>query len=462
MIKDTTFGNKDGFEKFGKSFQEKLCKLIMFDRPFADQMEEVLDVSFFENKALQELTKLVFRHRTEYSVHPSEETLETLVRTEISELPESVQATIRNFVAKAIGNQVVADSDYIKNQALDFCKKQKLQEAILHSISLIKNSSFDEIKGVIDEALKLGMDNDFGHDFIKDFDARYVEKPRHPVTTGWSLIDDLTQGGHGIGELGVVIAPTGAGKSMALVHLGAEASKVGETVVHYTLELSDKVVAQRYDSCISEIKLDDLRSRKEDVLDSIKEIEGAIIVKEYPTKSASVATLDRHLEKLASRGISVGLIIVDYADLLKSGTSYKDKRFELESIYENLRGLGQKYACPIWTASQTNRSGVNAEVVTMEAISEAFSKCFVADFICSLSRTIDDRSSNTGRLYVAKNRNGADGLIFPVYMDTSNVKIRVLESTNESIEDLKKNTAKRQMSHLREQYKQMKNEGENK
>ena len=249
---------------------------------------------------------------------------------------------------------------------------------------------------------------------------------------------------------------------MALVHLGAEASKVGKTVVHYTLELSDKVVAQRYDSCISEIKLDELRNRKEDVLDSIKEIEGAIIVKEYPTKSASVATLDRHLEKLASRGIDVGLVIVDYADLLKSGTSYKDKRFELESIYENLRGLGQKYACPICTASQTNRSGVNAEVVTMEAISEAFSKCFVADFICSLSRTIDDRSSNTGRLYVAKNRNGADGLIFPVYMDTSNVKIRVLESTNESIEDLKKNTAKKQLNHLREQYKQMKNEGESK
>ena len=120
MIKDTTFGSKDGFEKFGKSFQEKLCKLIMFDRPFADQMEEVLDVSFFENKALQELTKLIFRHRTEYSVHPSEETLETLVRTEITDLPESVQATIRNFVAKSIGNQIVADSDYIKNQALDF------------------------------------------------------------------------------------------------------------------------------------------------------------------------------------------------------------------------------------------------------------------------------------------------------------------------------------------------------
>ena len=454
MLVDSPYDKAD-FERFGKSFQEKLCRLIIFDRPFADQMEEVLDISFFENKALQELTKLIFKHRAEYKVHPCEDTLETLIRTEISDLPESTQKVIRNFVAKAIGNKNITDAEFIKNQALDFCKKQKLQEAIIHSISLIKVSSFDEVKGVIDEALKLGMDNDFGHDFIKDFEARYVERPRHPVTTGWDLIDGLSQGGLGAEELGVCIAPTGAGKSMALVHLGAAAVQEGKTVVHYTLELSDKVVAQRYDSCISEIKLNDLKDRQEDVLDSIKEVPGSLIVKSYPTKFAKTVTLDRHLEKLVSRGVEVGMIIVDYADLLKPSTSYKDKRHDLESIYESLRGLAQKYKCPLWTASQTNRSGVNAEIVTMEAISEAFNKCFVADFIFSLSRTIEDRSNNTGRLYVAKNRNGADGIIFPVFMDTSNVKIRVLEPTNESIEDLKKNTATRQMNHLKDQYRNL-------
>ena len=190
-------------------------------------------------------------------------------------------------------------------------------------------------------------------------------------------------------------------------------------------------------------------------MDSIKEVPGSLIVKSYPTKFAKTVTLDRHLEKLVSRGVEVGMIIVDYADLLKPSTSYKDKRHDLESIYESLRGLAQKYQCPLWTASQTNRSGVNAEIVTMEAISEAFNKCFVADFIFSLSRTIEDRSNNTGRLYVAKNRNGADGIIFPVFMDTSNVKIRVLEPTNESIEDLKKNTATRQMNHLKDQYRNL-------
>jgi hypothetical protein len=82
--------------------------------------------------------------------------------------------------------------------------------------------------------------------------------------------------------------------------------------------------------------------------------------------------------------------------------------------------------CPVWTASQTNRSGLNAEVVTMEQISEAFNKCFVADFICTLSRTIEDKQNNKAKMFIAKNRNGPDGIVYDLFMDTSNVCIKML------------------------------------
>jgi hypothetical protein len=96
----------------------------------------------------------------------------------------------------------------------------------------------------------------------------------------------------------------------------------------------------------------------------------------------------------------------------------------LESIYEEMRAISNEFKCPVWTASQTNRSGLNAEVVTMESISEAFSKCFVADLIFSLSRTIEDKQANAGRIFVAKNRNGPDGMVYPIFMDTSTVSIK--------------------------------------
>ena len=153
------------------------------------------------------------------------------------------------------------------------------------------------------------------------------------------------------------------------------------------------------------------------------------------------------------------MVIVDYGDVLKSTSNFKEKRNELESIYEELRSVSQMIGCPVWTASQTNRSGLNAEVVTMESISEAFSKCFVADFIFSLSRTIEDKTTNSGRIFIAKNRNGPDGMVYPIFMDTSCVDIKVFKQAQESIQQIKDNSARDEAKRLKEKYKQFRQAG---
>ena len=177
-----------------------------------------------------------------------------------------------------------------------------------------------------------------------------------------------------------------------------------------------------------------------------------MIVKEYPTKSSSVNTIKHHLEKLKNRDFTPDIIIVDYADLLRPISTLREKRHELETIYEQLRGLAQTFKCCVWTASQTNRSGLNAEVITMESISEAFNKCFVADFIFSISRTADDKINNEGRIFIAKNRNGIDGVVYPIYMNTSNVTIVVHPSTGETIGEVKLEAKKRQEKKMKEKY----------
>ena len=131
----------------------------------------------------------------------------------------------------------------------------------------------------------------------------------------------------------------------------------------------------------------------------------------------------------------------------------KEKRIELECIYEELRAMAQEFDCPIWTASQTNRSGLNAEVITMESISEAFNKCFVSDFIFTLSRTVEDKNTNGGRMFVAKNRSGPDGLIYPIFMDTSSVCIKVLQQTAET-DNIMQKSSKGTLEDLKERYKE--------
>ena len=216
-------------------------------------------------------------------------------------------------------------------------------------------------------------------------------------------------------------------------------------------------MASRYDSCLTKIPLETLTSFKEKIYEEVLEIKGKLIVKEYPTKTASTQTIRNHLEKLRMRDIEADMIIVDYGDLLRPVRYQKEKRNELESIYEELRGIAVEYKAPVWTASQTNRSGLNAEVITMEAISEAFNKCFIADFIFTISRTIDDKVANTGRLFVAKNRNGPDGLVFPLFMDTANVCIKVLEPSE--ADDTVEVSSKKQKENLIEKYKKFKKKG---
>jgi replicative DNA helicase len=449
------------FAKFGTSFQESLVHLIFEDRAFSDQIREVLDVDFLEVKYLRLFLNRMFTHRDKYGTHPSRDAMTTMLRTELDDENEVVVKQVREYYARILSsNAQVKDSDYIKSVSLEFCKKQKLKEALIESADLINRvsaTSYDEVRKKIDGALKLGSENNFGYDYLADFERRFELKARNPVTTGWKKIDSITQGGLGVGELGVVIAPTGVGKSMVLVHLGAEALRAGKTVVHYTLELADTVVASRYDSCITGIGLSDLYTRKEEIYEQIKDVEGRLIVKEYPTKTATTATITNHLEKLIARGIKPDMILVDYGDLLRPIDKRKEKRNELESIYEEMRAMAQVYECPVWTASQTNRTGLNAEVITMESISEAFNKCFVADFICTISRTIEDKNTNEGRMFVAKNRNGPDGIVFPIFMETRNVKIKVLERSNETPESLAVGAAKRQSESLKEKYKSFRN-----
>jgi len=441
--------DKDTFVGYGKTFQESVARLMMEDRPFCDQITEVLELEFFDSAYLRAFVEIITNYREKYGQHPHFATLHTEIKKGNKNYDGAVNKQLRDFLVR-IQSDDVADKAYIKDQAIDFCKKQCLKKAILESANLVKKGDYDSITKIINEALSKGNDQNFGHDWFMDIDNRYVKKSRKEITTGWQRIDEITKGGIGAKELAVVIAPTGAGKSMVLVHLGAEALKLGKKVVHYTLELADTVVGIRYDSCLSKVNLRDIMDSKDIVKEKIQDVSGKLIIKEYPTKSASTKSIKNHLEKLKKQNILPDVVIVDYADLLRPVSSTAEKRHDLEGIYEELRGLATEFECAFITASQTNRGGLNAEVITMESISEAFNKCFVADFIFSLSRTPQDKQANSGRIFIAKNRNGPDGLVFPAAVDWATVSIDVLDRRGD--EEPPQLTPKEQLSNLQKYY----------
>ena len=410
------FGNK-----FGTSFQLKIISCLLTDRIFLQQLYDILKPEMFDSDANEWLVTKTMSHFDSYSSLP---TLDVF-KNEVDKVERDVlkQSIVDNL--KQVWNFLESeDLSYVKEQTLEFCKNQTFKNAILESVDLLNDGKFDVIKSKIDNAMKAGQDTDIGLEYKESIIERYEATVRDVVSCGWDVIDELVDGGFGKGELIMFAAPPGIGKSWALVNVGMAAAKKGKTVVHYTLELNEGYVGQRYDAVLTGIAVPNLKFNIDDVRTQVEGLSGDIIVKHWPTKSAGLNTMRASLDKLKLQGKNPDVIIVDYADLLK-GNSRKERHEELEEIVEGLRGIAGEYECPLFTASQINRSGAEDDIITGTKIAGSFSKLMTADFVVSLSRKIEDKLAGTGRWHVIKNRFGPDGMTLPSKANMSNGRINI-------------------------------------
>jgi len=419
----------DNLSKYGQSFQSKVVSALLTDNKFLDQISEIVTPKFFESDANKWIVSEIVNYHTEYRQAPTMDAFKvSLSKLDNKGLQTTIVEQLRHIYTQ-VGN--VTDLAYIKTEFTSFCKNQNLKQVILQSVDLLKAGSYDKIKDLVDRAMKVGVENDLGHDYVLDFDARSTDEKRDTVPTDWKPITDLMDGGLGPGELGVVVAPSGVGKTWILTALGASAVKAGLSVVHYTMELSEHYVGARYDTVFTHIPSADLRDRKEEVKAKIKGLKGKLLIKYYPPKGVSVKKLQMHIEKMIAAGNRPDLIIVDYADLLLSHSNKTDSTYaEQGGVYIDLRGMGGELRIPIWTASQTNRSAIDSDVIEADKIADSYAKVMNADFIMSWSRKSKDKLNNTARAHIMKNRFGPDGITFPCKMDTNTGFIEVYDAAS--------------------------------
>jgi len=463
MYRNPIMTNDAHFRQYGKSFQEKIFQALLNDRKWATQMVEVMTPHYFDLKYLNFLSDKYFSYYFRYKEFPSLPLLIMIVRDDLKEGSDIIlRDQIIEYLHRAKMNPDIGDLEYVKEKTLDFCKRQAMKEALESAVERISEGKLESVMGLIKNALSVGTPMSIGHDFIEDFDARFAKISRVACPTGIKYLDkkDILNGGLGRGELGVVTANTGVGKSHFLVHIGCEAMRRGKNVIHYTFELSEKAVGIRYDSNLCNIPSNDVRDRKEDVFKIYENIDiGRLIIKEYPTGGPSVITLRNHIEKLSLKSFIPNLIIVDYADIMRSTRKYDSMRHELKLIYEELRNLSMDMNIPIWTASQANRDSANSDIVGLENMAEAYGKAMVADVVISLSIKPAEKSTGMGRLFIAKNRAGRDGILYPMKIDTARSKIEIIDDVNEiSLEDAIKSDASDMKKLLKEKWKEVNSE----
>ena len=405
----------NSINQYGHDFQIKVISSLLTHKEFLTNIHDIISTEYFENQAQKWVIKEVLRYYDKYHTTPSLD----ILKVELQKVDNDVlQLSIKEQLKQAF---VASDDDlkYIQEEFTNFCRNQQLKKALMSSVDLLKGGDFDGIRYLIDSALKAGQDKNLGHEYNKNIEERYRENSRRTLPTPWKKINDILQGGLGNGDFGLIFGSPGGGKSWSLVALGGYAVKLGYNVLHYTLELGEDYVGKRYDAFFTGINVTDIGNYKTTVEEVIPNLEGKLIIKEFPTGRATMSTIESHIKKVEGMGIKADLVIIDYVDLLSSGRKNRERKDEIDDIYTSTKGLARELDIPIWSVSQVNRAGANDDIIEGDKAAGSYDKLMITDFSMSLSRKKEDKIKGTGRFHIMKNRYGQDGITFAVKANVS-------------------------------------------
>lgn len=390
---------------FNRHFRLKVLRLCFDDSWMGRYGRSIIKPEYFELDDEYDIADALLIYRETYGRCPKDvNDIVVLCNGMYEELLEQIQ------------DIQIDNVQFVTDEVIQFAKEQAAKIAILESIDDVNSGN---LQGPIERmklALMVGENiTKPGIDFMGDIDLWLYDLWSSKVRTGWYHIDKYLDGGLAAGELGVIMCPTNRGKTMALVNIGYGAAGIGSArnVVHFTHEIGESIVAKRYAA-----RMIFRFPRRDDNMDEYAaELEYAAR-RLLPGKIRiisgvdSMAGIEQNIEVLQSDGFDMGLLIDDYADLVKPLRVYTEKRFELTDNYVNLRRLGEHHEIPTWTASQSTRSSLTKEVITVADIAEDIGKANTADIIAAICQTTEEENADQCRVFLAKVRDGERNAMF--------------------------------------------------
>ncbi len=409
---------------YGTEFEAAVLKLALFDEPIARKINRVLSPDLFK----LEQHKLIVTEYINATKTAGFAGVYLRIHLSIKTALSNAQGVKRNKLLLTLGqltslkrNPITTqDRDTVLDKLQEFVKKQTMHTSLITAIAHYEAGDIDLIAPEIAQADKLskgivtpspGIDYGDYTAKLKRYARGVSLKAR--TSTGIKLLDDTMLGGVEPQTLCIVIGPTGRGKTLALVHLGAQALVQAKNVVHITLELSADIIEARYDAHLTGVPINALRSDTKKhyakLLSISSRLTSKMYIKQWGSNEASISDVRSYLEMLKSaHGFNVDVLIVDYIDLLtpEKRSQQSEKRHELADLTRGLRQLAFDYDCIVWTASQTNKQSFNAARIRLGDVAESIDKVRIADVIIGLCATEAEMAQKKMRLLLLKNRLG--------------------------------------------------------
>jgi replicative DNA helicase len=404
------------FDYLGNTFQLQLLNQIIVDKEFAQSIVDVLEPTYFDNKYFRIIVQMVREYYGKYQSTPTFDTLEQITKAEISQ--ELVLKIILDTL-KQIQEAPFDGSVFVQEKALKFCKQQELQKAMDKAQKIITQGdfeSYDQVESMVREALQVGERETGLLDVFNGLDDVLNDDYRHPIPMGIAGIDRLLKGGLAKGEIGVILAPTGVGKTTLMTKIANSAFNQGYNVLQIFFEDNVKIIQRKHFTLWTGIEPDNLSLMKEDVMDRVQEIqntmENRLILKKLPSDTMTMNQIKNQVRKMIADGIKIDMITLDYIDCVVPDNLKNDEWKAEGSVMRHFEAMCHELNIAGWTATQGNRSSISSEVVTTDQMGGSIKKAQVGHVIISVAKTLQQKEMKLATIAITKSRLGQDGIVF--------------------------------------------------
>jgi replicative DNA helicase len=423
--------SKEKFGYLGRDFQIRLLFQILTDRRFANNIMDIMDANYFEDEFFR---KIAITIKNAYDKHESVPDMSSLEMRLMEGAKDEIQ---RDFLLKQLRHVKEAetnDSMWVQDTALKFCKQQELKKSVKEIQNIIDKGDiddYDECEQILKRALEHGQPKDDGIDVFHDIDSVLADDFRKPIPTGIKALDDCMDGGLSKGELAVILAPFGVGKTTMVTKIANTAKDQGYNVLQIFFEDNPKVIQRKHLACWSGINLNDLRYHKDELI-AIKEKKetekGLLKLKKFPSDGTTIPHIKQYIRKKIAQGFKPDIVLIDYIDCIQPSKQFKESWDGEGNVMRQFETMLSELDIAGWTAVQGNRSSIGAETVDSTMIGGSIKKGQIGHFIVSIAKSLDQKESGHANIAILKSRFGKDGIIFTdAIFDNGCIKIEMVE-----------------------------------
>jgi replicative DNA helicase len=419
--------NKENLGYLGLDFQYRLILQLLSDRKFAQSVLDIISPNYFEDSYIRIIVATI---KDAYEKHEAIPDFGSLK----SRLLENVQDEIdRNSVfsqLRRIEEAELNDTFYIQETALKFFKRQELVKAIKQMNDIINKGDiddFDQCEGILKKALEHGDNNDNIIDVCANIDNVLSDDYRNPIPTGIEGLDEIMDGGLAKGELAIILAAWGVGKTTMITKLANHAKHMGYNVMQIFFEDSVKVIQRKHISCWTKIPLNELQVRRVEAKTEFAKFEdtkGKLKLVKLKSDGATIPKIKQIIRKKIAQGFKPDLILIDYIDCVLPSKHHADVHEGQGAVMRELESMLDELDIAGWTATQGNRSSIKADVVEGDQMGGSIKKAQIGHFLVSIAKSLEQKETGKANMAILKSRFGKSGIVLDdIIFDNSTIQI---------------------------------------